>query len=219
MQLLELARNHPVISFMYFSSSEVYGQTKNVPTKESDYGYIDPTDIRSCYAESKRMGENICVSWHAQHHVPAKIVRPFHTYGPGMRLDDGRVYADFVRDVIMDRPLVVKSDGTASRAFCYLADATSGFFTVLLKGKNSVPYNMGNSQAEISVIDLANLISELSPHKKFKVIMDKTDVSNEYMKSSIKRHCPDISLIKTLGWDPVTSLKDGFNRTIRSYLI
>lgn len=217
MQLLELARNHPVISFMYFSSGEVYGETQSVPTKEQDYGYIDPTSVRSCYAESKRMAENMCVSWHAQYNVPTKIIRPFHTYGPGMRLDDGRVYADFVRDVIENRPIVVKSAGTATRAFCYLADATAGFFTVLLKGENGVPYNVGNSQAEISVLDLANLLAGLYPEKQLKVI--KEHIQRDYLQSPISRNCPDASRIKSLGWEPKTSLADGFKRTIESYSI
>lgn len=217
MQLLELARHHPVISFMYFSSGEVYGETQSVPTKESDYGYIDPTSVRSCYAESKRMGENMCVSWHAQYQVPAKIARPFHTYGPGMRLDDGRVYADFVHDVIENRPIVVRSTGTASRAFCYLADATAGFFTVLLKGENGVPYNVGNSQAEISVMDLASLLIGLFPEKQLKVIKEDFQTNNGYLQSPISRNCPDISRIKFLGWEPKTNLVDGFKRTIESY--
>ena len=92
--LLELARTSAVKGFLYFSSSEVYGQPPRVPTAEGDYGVVDPTNVRACYAESKRMGENMCVSWHHQHGVPVKIVRPFHTYGPRMQLDDGRVYAD-----------------------------------------------------------------------------------------------------------------------------
>ncbi len=219
MQLLELARNHPVISFMYFSSGEVYGETQSIPTKESDYGYIDPTSVRSCYAESKRMGENMCVSWHAQYQVPIKIVRPFHTYGPGMRLDDGRVYADFVRDIIENRPILVRSEGTASRAFCYLADATSGFFTVLLRGENGIPYNVGNSQAEISVMDLANLLVGLFPEKQLVVIKKNIQKTNGYLQSPISRNCPDISRINSLGWEPKTSLADGFKRTIGSYSI
>lgn len=219
MQLLEIARNHPVKSFLYFSSGEVYGETQSVPTKESDYGYVDPTSVRSCYAESKRMGENMCVSWYAQHQVPAKIVRPFHTYGPGMKLDDGRVYADFVRDILENRSIVVKSAGTASRAFCYLADATAGFFTVLLKGENGVPYNVGNDQAEISVMDLANLLANLYPEKQLKVIKQYNPASTGYLQSPITRNCPDITRISFLGWVPKTNLADGFKRTIESYAI
>lgn len=219
MQLLELARVHPVISFMYFSSGEVYGETKRVPTRESDYGYIDPASVRSCYAESKRMGENMCVSWHAQYQVPCKIVRPFHTYGPGMKLDDGRVYADFVRDILENRQIVLKSVGTASRAFCYLADATAGFFTVLMNGENGVPYNVGNSGAEISVINLANLLVDLFPEKRLCVVKENFRTDGGYLQSPISRNCPDISRINALGWAPKTSLVDGFKRTIESYTL
>ncbi len=219
MQLLELARSHPVISFMYFSSGEVYGEVQCVPTKEADYGYIDPTAVRSCYAESKRMGENMCVSWHAQYQVPCKIVRPFHTYGPGMKLDDGRVYADFVRDIIDNRPITLKSSGTASRAFCYLADATAGFFTVLLNGKNGIPYNVGNSQAEISIKELASLLVDLFPEKGLHVTTEVIKDNEGYLQSPISRNCPDISRINTIGWMPKTSLADGFKRTIESYSI
>ena len=219
MQLLELARHHPVISLMYFSSGEVYGETVSVPTKEVDYGYIDPTSVRSCYAESKRMAENMCASWHAQYQVPAKIVRPFHTYGPGMRLDDGRVYADFVRDIVENRPIVMRSEGTASRAFCYLADATAGFFTVLLKGESAVAYNVGNSQAEINIMNLAKLLVELYPEKQLQVIKEGLQTNNSYLQSPIHRNCPDTSRIEALGWKPVTGLVDGFKRTIESYLI
>lgn len=218
-QLLELARSHPVISFLYFSSGEVYGETQSVPTAESDYGYLDPTSVRSCYAESKRMGENMCVSWNAQYQVPTKIVRPFHTYGPGMRLDDGRVYADFVRDIIENRPIVLKSAGTASRAFCYLSDATAGFFTVLLKGINGVAYNVGNSQEEISVLGLANLLVDVFSGKQLSVIKDADRIDSGYLHSPISRNCPDISRINALGWMPNTCLADGFKRTVESYSI
>ncbi len=219
MQLLELARSQPIISFLYFSSGEVYGETQSVPTKESDYGYIDPTLVRSCYAESKRMGENMCVSWHAQYQIPVKIVRPFHTYGPGMRLDDGRVYADFVRDILENRSIVVKSTGTASRAFCYLADATAGFFTVLLKGENGTPYNVGNNHAEISIMNLAKLLVNIFPDKQLKVTQKIPPSSSQYLQSTIARNCPDISRINALGWMPKTSLADGFKRTLESYSI
>jgi UDP-glucuronate decarboxylase len=219
MQLLELARKHPIISFLYLSSGEIYGETQCFPTKESDYGFVDPTSIRSCYAESKRMGENMCVSWHAQYNVPTKIVRPFHTYGPGMKLDDGRVYADFVRDIIENRKIVLKSSGEAIRAFCYLADATAGFFTVLLNGINGVAYNVGNSQAEISIKDLAGLLVDLFPEKNLTISTEIVTNEKGYLQSSISRNCPNISRLNTLGWAPHTSLAAGFKRTIESYTI
>lgn len=216
-QLLELARKHQVEGLLYFSSAEVYGEPARVPTAESDYGYLDPLAVRSCYAESKRMGENMCVSWHHQYGVPAKIVRPFHTYGPGMRLDDGRVYADFVSDVVSGQDIVLKSDGLTRRAFCYLADATAGFWMVLLCGANAKAYNIGNPDAEISIRDLAIVVAGLYPEKQINVKFEYRKDSDEYSPSQISVACPDITLVKSLGWQPTTSLESGFRKTIESY--
>lgn len=215
--LLELARKQQVTGFVYFSSAEVYGEAPQVPTAEVDYGYIDPLAVRSCYAESKRMGENMCVSWHCQYGVPAKIVRPFHTYGPGMRLDDGRVYADFVADVLNGRDIVLKSDGLAARAFCYLADATAGFWMVLLCGTNAKAYNIGNPDAEVCIRDLANLVAGIYPERQISVRSENRGDSHDYISSKISVVCPDITLAKELGWYPLTSLESGFRRTIKSY--
>ena len=126
------------ITFYFLVTVKIYGEVTadKIPTKEDYYGYIDPTDIRSCYAESKRMGENMCISWHKQYEVPAKIVRPFHTYGPCMNLDDGRVFADFVSNIVNHENIIMKSNGKSIRAFCYVADPVAGFFTVLLNGQN-----------------------------------------------------------------------------------
>jgi nucleoside-diphosphate-sugar epimerase len=215
--LLELARNNCVESFLYFSSAEVYGEATHVPTAESDYGYLDPLAVRSCYAESKRMGENMCTSWHHQYKVPAKIVRPFHTYGPGMRFDDGRVYADFVADVVNGRDIVLKSDGLTRRSFCYLADATAGFWLVLLSGSNARAYNIGNPEGEISIRDLASLVSGLYPQKGISVLFEHRKESDRYLPSQVSVTCPDITLAKSLGWSPITSIENGFRKTIDSY--
>lgn len=217
MQLLEFAKVSNVKGFLYFSSCEVYGEVKTIPTKETDFGYLDPMAIRSCYAESKRMGENMCVAWSHQHGVPTKIARPFHTYGPGMKLDDGRVYADFVASVVKGNDIEVKSDGLAKRSFCYLADAVAGFWVVLLKGGNAQAYNVGNPEGEISIRDLANLVAGLSLEKKINVTFKQRDSSDGYTASPVSITCPDISKIKALGWKPITSLKDGFSKTIESY--
>jgi UDP-glucuronate decarboxylase len=218
--LLELARKNKIDGFLFFSSSEVYGTLNEdqIPTREDYYGYVDPANVRSCYAESKRMGETMCVSWHHQYKVPVKIVRPFHTYGPGMRLDDGRVFADFAYDIVNDRDIVMKSDGSASRAFCYLADAVTGFFCVLLKGNNGEAYNVSNDNCQIRIIDLAAILVSLFPEKGLKVIRDEESIKEGYLKSKISQTCPDITKIKGLGWEPKYSIEDGFKRTIRSLL-
>jgi UDP-glucuronate decarboxylase len=217
--LLTLAKQHAVESFLFFSTSEVYGQVdeKYIPTNEMQYGYLDVTNVRACYAESKRLGETMCASWHAQYQVPAKMVRPFHTYGPGMELNDGRVYADFVSNILGNKNIGLKSDGSAKRAFCYLADAVVGFFLVLTNGKNGEAYNVGNPDAEISIYELAILLSAMFPEREIKVTRELNENSN-YLQSSVSRNSPDITKLKTLGWNPKSGIEEGFLRTIKSYL-
>lgn len=216
--LLDLGREHQVEAFLFFSSGEVYGQITDaqVPTRETDYAFVDPMDVRSCYGESKRMAETMCVAWHAQYGVPTKVARPFHTYGPGMSLSDGRVFADFVADIVAGRDIVMKSDGRATRAFCYLADATAGFFTVLLKGESGQAYNVGNERTEVSILDLAHRLVALFPEKGLKVVQQPVPTDG-YFQSQISRGCPQISKIKALGWEPHTTIEDGFRRTVQSF--
>ena len=217
--LLNLAREHDVRGFLFFSSGEVYGQITDaqVPTRETDYGLVDPMTVRACYGESKRMGETACVCWHAQYGVPATVARPFHTYGPGMSLTDGRVFADFVADVVAGRDIVMKSDGRATRAFCYLSDATAGFFTVLLKGESGQAYNVGNDKGEVSIVDLAQRLVDLFPEKGLKVVRQPVPASG-YLQSPITRGCPDVAKVAGLGWQPSTTIEDGFRRTVLSFV-
>ncbi len=213
---LALARQKRSQAYLFFSSSEVYGRLDQdgAGIREIDLGPVDPARVRSCYAESKRMGETMCVCWAHQHGVAAKIVRPFHTYGPGMALDDGRVHADLVADVLARRDLTLHSDGSARRAFCYVADAVAGFFTVLLKGKVGEAYNVGNDQGETSVLELAKLLAGLSGRH---VRIDARRQDPGYLPSTVARLRPNVEKIACLGWRPHTSLKEGFERTLASF--
>ena len=219
-QLLRHAHLSASRAFLFFSSGDVYG----IPSDDSrrltevDFGYLDPASVRACYAESKRIGETMCVAWHHQFGVPARIVRPFHTYGPGMALDDGRVFADFVADVVAGRDIVLKSDGLAMRPFCYIADATLGFLTVLLKGENAQAYNVANPDTEISMRDLAHTVAGLLPERGLGVRFDTLAANTGYLKSPVARSCPSIDKIGQLGWMPQTGIADGFKRTIQSFL-
>ena len=217
--LLELARKNNIESFLYFSSGEVYGilPEDKIPIKEDSYGYVNPCDVRSCYAEGKRMGENICVSYYHQYKIPIKIVRPFHTYGPGMQLDDGRVYADFVKNILQNAPIQLQSDGSAIRAFCYLTDATIGFIKVLLDGINGEAYNVGNPEGEKSILELAKILVNLPLNKNTEIKYLSTKNDNNYMKSPINRNSPNIDKMKDLGWNPKINVQEGFTRTIESY--
>ena len=216
--LMKLAIEKKVESFLYFSSGEVYGEveSKKMPLKETDYGYLDPTAVRSCYAESKRMGETICVSYFHQYGVPAKIVRPFHTYGPGMALDDGRVYADFVANILDSKNIVLNSDGLARRAFCYLSDATKGFFAILLQGTNGEAYNIANPTEEYSIKDLAEKLASINKKTKLEVIKMNDNIVG-YLKSTISINSGNIDKSKKLGWYPSVNIEMGFSRTIESY--
>ena len=216
--LIKLAQHHKVESFLYFSSGEVYGEVKSedVPIKEDTFGYLNPALVRSCYGESKRMGETICVSYFTQYGINAKIVRPFHTYGPGMLLDDGRVFADFVSNIVNKENIVLNSDGSARRAFCYLTDATVGFLTILLDGKNGEAYNMGNPQEEYSILELATILVNMYPEYNLKVILN-TITNKDYLKSPIHRNSPNINKLMSLNWKPLVIVNEGFKRTIESF--
>jgi UDP-glucuronate decarboxylase len=217
-RMLEVARHSKSESFLFFSSGDVYGRFENpsLAMAESKYGSVDPLNIRSCYAEGKRGGETLCACSHFQFGVPAKIVRLSHTYGPGMDLNDGRVFADFVADLVMRRDILLKSDGMASRPFCYLADATAAFFTILLKGNGGEAYNVG-TETECTILNLAEMLCRLFPERNCRVIRP------EPMGQAISLPAPlscghfDISKVRALGWSPTTSLEEGFFRTVKSY--
>jgi nucleoside-diphosphate-sugar epimerase len=220
MYLLEHAVKSQAEKFLFFSSGEVYGVPVD-PSQllsEQDYGYIDPMNVRSCYAESKRIGETMCAAWAHQHGLHTTVVRPFHTYGPGMALDDGRVFADFVADVLAKRDIVLKSDGLAMRPFCYIADATTGFLTALLSGGKGEAYNVSNPETEISIKDLAELVARLFPERGVGARFNIEPSSNTYLKSPISRSCPSIKKMSELGWKPTVGLESGFKRTIQSFL-
>ncbi len=215
--LLELAREKCSRRFMFFSSAEVYGAGSESPVNESSFGYLNPLDVRSCYAESKRMGENMSASWHHQYGIPTVVVRPFHTYGPGMDLHDGRVFADFVADILASRNIIMKSDGSAIRAFCYLSDAVAGFFTAFFNGLAGNAYNVGNDTCETTILGLAELLASLYPEREIKVCPLQESPKSPYLQSHVNRMCPDITRIRALGWEPTVGLIDGFSRTVRSF--
>jgi UDP-glucuronate decarboxylase len=212
--LLELAARGSE-GFLFLSSGEVYGLGNDtvIPTHEDAFGYLDPALVRSCYGEGKRAGETLCACFAARRGVPATMARIFHTYGPGMPLGDGRVFSDFVGDVLAGRDLVMRSEGTVSRAFCYLADTVEGLFTILLKGTPGTAYNVGNDRAELSVRDLAALLAGLEPGLQVR----REGRTGDYLPSPIQRGCPDVSRLRGLGWAPRTGPEEGFRRTLRSY--
>jgi nucleoside-diphosphate-sugar epimerase len=159
------------------------------------------------------------IAWAKQYGLYTVVARPFHTYGPGLLLDDGRVFADFVADVVAKRDIVVRGDGLEKRCFCYLADATVGFLSILLNGINSEAYNIANPSCEISMKNLAKLISGLFPDRNIKIRFQDLEIKKNYLKSTILQSLPSIEKIKKLGWFPKVSLEEGFYKTIKSYIL
>ena len=204
--------------FMFVSSSEVYGAvTSATALSEAGYGVVDPATVRACYAESKRMGETMCVAWKQQHGLPTYIVRPFHTYCPGLTPEDGRVFADFAFNVVRNENIVMNSDGSARRAFCYASDAVAGFLTVLLKGEAGLAYNVANSSAELSVMELGEMLVSLFPEKNLRVERRVDTASPNYIPSAYNRLVPDTSRLESLGWKAEVAPHDGFKRMIEAH--
>lgn len=217
-----ISKQKKIKKLLYFSSSEIYGDpTKgNIPTPESYRGNVSCTGPRACYDESKRFCETLCVNYVRVHKLPIVIARPFNNYGPGMKIDDGRVIADFARSIIQKKNIVMYSDGKPSRTYCYVSDAIAGYFKLLSLGKSGESYNIGVSKPEITVSELAANMVKIAK-KNFDYsgnIIKKVSKDIDYLSDNPQRRCPDITKAgKELGYKPVISLEDGLNRTLKWY--
>lgn len=210
--LLELAKEKKVESFLFFSSGAVYGDSDQAfsDISEEEYYAIDSLEIGNCYALSKKMAENLCVSYYSEFGVPAKIVRMGHTYGPGIDLEDGHIYSDFVRAILNNDNLVIHGSGMDKRAFCYITDAMKAFFLILFSGQNGSAYNMANNSQFIAIRDLAEqLYDGMNLKKEILVKGKRKDVSSNQVSISTEK-------LEELGWKPCVDVVEGFSRTVAS---
>jgi dTDP-glucose 4,6-dehydratase/UDP-glucuronate decarboxylase len=199
--------------FLYFSTSEIYGDPDpaHIPTDENYRGNVSCTGPRACYDESKRFGETLCVSFAKVRDVPVSIARPFNNYGPGLRLSDRRVLPDFFRDVLGGRDIVLLSDGRATRTFCYVADAIGGYLRVLLKGRPGESYNIGVEQPEISMEKLAGMVIQAAGSSVR--VVRRSSEDREYLTDNPQRRCPVIRKAREeLGYQPRVGLDEGLQR-------
>jgi UDP-glucuronate decarboxylase len=215
--LLDRSRRDGCEGFLFLSSGEVYGRTEpGVAVKEDTYGVLNPMAVRSCYGESKRMGENFCVCMYHQYGIPTYVGRLAHTYGPGLAPDDGRVFSDFLADIVANRDIVVKSDGSACRSFCYVSDAITANFAILLKGQPARPYNVCNDEAFVSIRELAETLVAAFPERNINAVFDETRVSTSYAKSQNQGERCIVEDLRALGWVPTIGIAEGFRRTVAS---
>lgn len=217
--ILEFAKNHNTKKVIFPSTREVYGKVENIEQiKESDMGIIDPMDSRNCYPESKRISEALFKSYYNQYGINFNILRIAHTYGPTMEiLNDGRVMSDFIGAVVNNQNIVLNSDGTAIRSFCYVADTIEGILKVLLNGDPGEVYNLSNESEPNMIRDVAEMLIELFPEKKLKVLF--SDPSDEIKKGYVNYKIVRLNTqkIENLGWKPSTTLKKGLKRTVESF--
>ncbi len=220
--LRQADRGRPVEGFLFYSSSEIYGDPapEAIPTPEDYRGNVSCTGPRACYDESKRFGETICVTFARQYGVPVSIARPFNNYGPGLKITDGRVLPDFARDVLHGRDIVMYSDGAPTRTFCYSADAITGYYKVLVKGGPGESYNIGIERPEISVAQLAEKViasaRELFDYRGR--LVRKANVEADYLVDNPNRRCPVIEKARTqLGYNPSILVDDGLRRSLAWY--
>ena len=212
--MLELAKEKGVKSFLFFSSSEIYGDPipSELPTKETYWGNVSSTGPRSLYDESKRLGETLCMVYYNYFQVPIKIVRPFNVFGPGMGSKDYRVVPNFIRCMLQKESLPVHGAGKQTRTFCYISDAVAGFFLTLFIGRPWEVYNVGSNQKEISMNKLAKIFQTISNEK---IDIENVEYPTYYPLGEPYRRCPDVSKIKReLKYRPKVGLENGLLRTI-----
>lgn len=199
--------------FLNASTSEVYGDPKTHPQTEDYWGNVNPTGVRSCYDESKRFSEMLSISYRREYGVDLRIARIFNTYGPRMRIDDGRVVPNFIVQALKNEPITVHGDGTQTRSFCYVSDMIEGLYLLMnanTLSKTEGAVNLG-SEEEVKVVELARMIRELvgsSSQIQFKPL--PTD-------DPMRRRADIKKAKRLLGWEPRVDLKTGLTNTIEAF--
>lgn len=216
MNVLRFARDNNVTKVIFPSTREIYGKVDGVDSiTESTMGVIDPMNSRNCYPESKRLSEALFVSYAEQYGVNFDIVRIAHTYGPGMAImNDGRVMADFIGAIVNNQNIVLNSDGTAIRGFCYVTDTVEGIMHVLCRGNKNEAYNLANETDHHMIREVADMLVNIYPEKGLKV--EFTNPTDEIKKGYVgyKIVKLDTSKIEGLGWEPEIKLLDGMKNTV-----
>ncbi len=212
--LLEYCIREKVSKFLFLSSGEIYGDINISPIPETYAGYVDPIGPRSAYQESKRFAETLCSLYHKVHKINTIIVRPFHTYGPRLFIDDGRVISEFMRRAISDENIEIIDNG-ASRTFSYISDSIEAMWRVLLLGNSGQAYNVG-SEEEINISNLAELVTRVTGSRSNTTLISAKKIPHSIATPT--RVIPSIERIKELGHTNKVSLSDGLTRLFKWYV-
>ncbi len=204
---LGVARAHDA-RYLLASTSEIYGDPLEHPQSESYWGHADPIGVRSVYDEAKRFAEALTMAYHRYHGINTHIVRIFNTYGPRMRLDDGRVVPNFIQQALRGEPLTIFGDGLQTRSFCYVSDLIEGIYRLLLSEEHD-PVNIGNPQ-ETSILDFAHTINKITDNPADVIFKPAKRLGDDP-----QRRQPEITRARTiLEWEPKVSLDEGIRATI-----
>ena len=197
--------------YIFASTSEVYGDPKVHPQTETYWGNVNPVGIRSVYDEAKRFSEALTMAYHRKHKIDTRIIRIFNTYGPRMRMNDGRVVPNFITQALKNEPITVYGGGTQTRSFCYINDLVEGIFKIATTDKlNGEVINLGNPE-EYKILDFAEIIKKLT-HSKSPIIFKSLPQDDPI------RRCPDIYFAKEkLHWEPKIGLEKGLRKVIEYF--
>ena len=215
--VLEFAISHKTRKVFYVSTVETYGTwTENRNIREEDMGFLQNLNARACYPEAKRLCETMFFCYKTKYDLDFCGVKLCHTLGPGILLDDGRAFAEFIDCALKGKDIILHSDGSAMRTYTYTADAINAFFIIMEKGKSGCLYNVAANENLISIRDLAKLIASYSPNKGVKVVI--SDKANDMPYLPFKLVIMDTTKVRELGWKPQTDLVHLFQWTMSSFL-
>ncbi len=216
--VLDYAVKNSVKGILFFSSGSVYGTVKDDAgsISEKSIGTLDFIASGNEYGESKRCGEALCRAYFNEYAVPVKSARIHHTYGPTIDpINDTRVFSEFVGNILKNKNIVIKSDGAAKRAFCYLSDAIAALYKILLDGTNGESYNVANSTEYITIKELAERLINLYPEKNLKAIFGERKDRGYSPSKEVVIIPVNTEKLELLNWYPDVNVSDGFSRTIQ----
>lgn len=213
--ILELAKNNQVEGILYLSSMEVYGAPATDDLISEAQGCIlDSMTVRSCYPIAKRLCENLCASYASEYGVQVEVIRLAQTFGPGVSIDDARVFAEFARDAMHGTDIELQTAGTSKRMYLYTADAVTAILTVLLSGKSGEAYNAANPATYCSIVEMAQLVAHEIAHNAIRVHVPTIKLETDSKFSAPHHLNLDIGKIYELGWRPTIGLRDMYLKMI-----